>query len=163
MKDSNFEKLLNKNVKNVSNILNCKFKNNLLNPKFYYSEFENERSYFGYKYNFISLTINNNEINSITINLNKLINKDFFNSFIKVYGKPNEIRVLKKENIINTVNEKDNNSFNQKLKQSIIETEEGSFDDKPLYILWEKDHYIIKLFQRYDRGYSDITFMKKIY
>jgi hypothetical protein len=31
MKDSNFEKLLNKNVKNVSNILNCKFKNNLLN------------------------------------------------------------------------------------------------------------------------------------
>ena len=45
MKDFNFELLINKNIEDVSNYLNCKFKNNLSNSNFFYSNFEKEKKF----------------------------------------------------------------------------------------------------------------------
>lgn len=166
MSDYNFEKFIGKEIPEVSNILNCVFENNLINKNFYYTEKPIEESfYYGIKYNVVSLTTDNDSfINSITIHFKEVINSDFYNLFIDDYGIPDSIKVVKSKKTIEIVEQNKNSSksFNQKLKSSVLNTEEGKFEDKPLYISWKKQNYSIKILMRHEQNISDITFTKAI-
>lgn len=159
MNDYNFEDLIGKSLKEVNKIFDCDFKNNLIDERFYYSSLKDESFYYGFYYNFISLNLNEEQkVESITIHFKKIIDLNFYNLFINHYEEPSNIIVVKDKKIIDEINEENNNTFNQKIRQSILITEEGSFEDKPLYILWEKKNFKIKILMRYEQNICDITF-----
>ncbi|HXJ99793.1 MAG TPA: hypothetical protein VNJ50_13150, partial [Gelidibacter sp.] len=46
----------------------------------------------------------------------------------------------------------------QYLKKSFIETREGSFEEHPLYMIWDKEHYQINILLKSHTNTSEIIF-----
>ncbi len=158
MKDYNFEKLVGKRIPEINSILNCVLENNLINKNFYYGNTKEERLLYGINYNVISLTTDNNKnITSITIHLKNVIGNDFYNLFIAEYGKPTSILIIERE-IILSETESTGGSFNQKMRSGELEMKEGEFNENPLYIIWKKKGYKIKILIRRDRNTTDVIF-----
>ncbi|VXB26759.1 conserved hypothetical protein [Flavobacterium sp. 9AF] len=79
---------------------------------------------------------------------------------IEIYGNPNQIKVIEKREEISRHISTDE-TFRQEMTQNIIELREGSFEENPLYIIWEKEDFTITIFSRYKNGISEITFKNK--
>ena len=157
-----YENLLGKHISNIKDTLGNDFENNFFEKSFYYIKDENIKvNLFGINYNSISILTDKNEIiESVTIHLLSTIDKEFYNQLIQKYGQPNEIKVIEKKVIISNSHLKED-IFSQDMKKSNIELRNGSFEEKPLYIIWRKDNFEIKIFSRYNMGISEITFKSK--
>ena len=118
------------------------------------------KDYYGMPY--IDLFIKTDKIDkiqSVTIHFRKTIDRKFYDLFTNDYGEPNSILVIDKRNIISeSTLRDDNNKVIQTSRKSELELKEGTFEDKPLYIIWEKDNYEIKALLRHKTGISEITF-----
>lgn len=159
MNGFNLEDLIGKNIREVNNILDCDFKNELIDESFYYSNLKGERFY----YNFISLILNEElKVESITIHFKKVIDTNFYYSFTKDYGKPENILIQKNKILVSesSTNEDTSKTFQQKLKQYESIVVEGGFKDKPKYVLWKKEHFEIRISIDYDMSVSEVTFKK---
>ncbi|WP_299557189.1 hypothetical protein [Seonamhaeicola sp.] len=120
------------------------------------------KDYFSMPYiNLFIETDKNDTIISINVHFQKLINRQFYNAFNKTYGEPSSILVIKKRNVISEGVENDDiHGFNQYLRKSELELREGTFEEGPLYIIWEKENYQIKALLR-QQNMSEITFKSK--
>ena len=75
MENDKLEEFLGMNKSQMNTFFDCKFENNLENKKFYYAQLEKGLNYYGVKCNFLSFTTDNyDEINSITIHFNEILN-----------------------------------------------------------------------------------------
>lgn len=163
MQFKDFENLLEKLESNVKEILGDEFQNILFEKTFYYLVDENlNKKLNGMSFNSISIITNEIEIiKGVTVHFSKIINEEFFNQLIQIYGEPNSIKVIyKKEEKSKDIIEDE--GFSQEVKKSNIELIEGSFKEDPLYIIWEKEKFIITIFSRYDQGISEISFKSKV-
>ena len=148
--EENIFDIKNNQIKNYSTKLNLKNKSQVINE------------FYGIPYKFVFIqTDRNNSIQSINIKFNSIIDFNFYEAFNEVYGVPNNILVIEKRNILSEENIKDETyGFNQFLRKSELDLREGSFEEKPLYILWKKENYQIKALLRHKQGVSEIIFTK---
>lgn len=162
MQNIDFKELLGKHISTVEKVISNDFENKLFGKEFYYIKDENiTKNLYGISFNSLTILTDENEIiESITIHLPKVIDKEFYNQFIKIYGYPNEIKVIqRREEISNDFIEDE--IFSQEVKKSNIELRDGSFEDNPLFIIWEKEKFVIKVLSRHEQGVSEITFENK--
>ncbi len=118
------------------------------------------RNLYGMPYKFLFIqTDKNDTIQSVTIYFHKLINRQFYDAFNRVYGEPNNILIIDKRTVISENNEEDETyGFKQHTRKSDLELREGSFEENPLYIIWKKDSYEIKALLRHKQNTSELTF-----
>jgi len=160
MDNTEFENLLGEHISVAEEFLGDDFENTLLSKGFYYipDEFI-KKDFYGMQYNCITLQTNEEDIvQSVTIHLRKVINRQFFDSFIKRYGEPNYILVIENRQIISESVDYGDDDFKQNLRKSTFELREGSFEEDPLYIIWKKGHYSVKAFLRHNQNISEVTF-----
>ncbi|GAB1858750.1 hypothetical protein MHTCC0001_35900 [Flavobacteriaceae bacterium MHTCC 0001] len=109
----------------------------------------------------MSSTTNEKEtIRSISILFSKVISRQFYDKFIENYGEPNHTYIIEnRKEIIEEPEEE--NDFARNAKKFEGDLREGSFDENPLYIIWEKENYTIRAFLRHEQNISEITFKVK--
>ncbi|MCB0744779.1 MAG: hypothetical protein KDC67_12800 [Ignavibacteriae bacterium] len=155
-----FENLLGKHVSTAKDFTGCDFNgNNIQGKNFTMNIYTNDelinKYFYGMKYNFITILTDDQEIiQSITIHFYELINREFYDTFNKDYGKPDHIQVVENRR---TVSESFGKGFFQHLKKSTFDLREGTFEENPLYIIWKRKHFQIKAFLR-QQNMSEITF-----
>lgn len=111
-----------------------------------------------YKFLFIQ-TDKNDTVQSITIYFHRLINRAFYDAFNEVYAKPSSILVIEKRTVLSENNGEDQTyGFKQYLRKSELELREGTFDENPLYIIWEKEKFMIRALLMHNQETSEITF-----
>ena len=160
MNEISFENYLGIKIDNI-NINNLKpIKNTTLKNTFSISL----KSLFKYYNNYIShiyfITNENKQVNQILVNLTSLIDKQFYNQLVFIYGEPDIISI--KDGISHqsqkSVNPK--NTLNQSVQKTIYNIRVGSFEEKPVHLLWKKESFQIEVFMKYDRNNSQIIFRK---
>ncbi|WP_299883746.1 hypothetical protein [uncultured Lacinutrix sp.] len=158
MEFEKFEHILGKAISVVKKAIGKEFVNELFGSDFYYTYDFVSRDLYGTKYNSLTiLTDEKDAIQSVTIHFQNIINRKFYESFVKEYGEPNIIQVIDKREIISESKLEDNN-FSQHLTKSNITLREGSFEENPLFIIWRKETFQIKAFLRHKQNISEITF-----
>lgn len=159
-----FEDLLGKNISKAKEFTGRDFKSNAFKKKDFEVKFYSSRDYFkkdffGMYYNQIIIHTDNYEvIKSITIYFDKLIDREFYNSFNKEYGMPKHIQIVENRRMESeTLVKDDNGKVIEHLRKNTFDLREGTFEEKPLYIIWEKENYEIKALLRQE-NMSQITF-----
>lgn len=157
-----YETLLGKHSSIVKEVIGNDFDNKLFDKNFYYLKNENlKKNLHGINYNTISISSDKNEIiESVTVHFSSIINKEFYEKLNQIYGLPKEIKVISKREIVSESNDNDT-FFSQNMRKSNIELQNGSFEENPLYIIWNKDNFEIIIFTRHNIGISEITFKVK--
>lgn len=152
-----FEELIGKNISEVKAILDKDFENKLFGEDFYYTRSKNIEFYYGIPYNNISIQTDvNKNIRSISIYFQEILDVNFYNSFIIDYGKPDNIQVI---DSLTVEQEYFNpNNHTQNLKIGKFKTKKGEFIENPIFIIWEKRDYQIKMFFRREQNNTEITF-----
>lgn len=161
MELSNLEKLLRKDITKTYKILDRDFNYDEEDKSICFFNNDTFKYYYNMPSYFIHISSDDNGIiNSITLYFNGLIDKNFYSSFNKDYGKPSSIQVI---DTIETISQEKKvvGDFTQDLKKNFIQTREGSFNEQPLYIIWEKDSYNIRATFRHEQNISEITFSVK--
>lgn len=158
MNEPAFEKLLGEHVSSFEKVIGSEFDNKLFQKKFYYILDTNvKKSFYGMFYNTLSImTDDRQSVESITIHFHRVMDRAFYSSFIEEYGEPDSIQIIKNRRIVNETKTKEGT-----LRKSEIDLQEGNFDEKPLYITWKKNNFIIKAFLRHKQNISEITFSIK--
>lgn len=161
-----FEKLLGKNLSITKEILDVDLKritSPKLKIKLYGSKNYIEEDYYGIPYKHLSLTTDENDTTeTITVHFFEVINRKFYDSFMGTYGKPDSILVMhnpkniSKQTVTDTIN-----NLTQEIVKREFDLREGTFEEKPLYIIWEKDNYQVKAFLRHKQNISEIIFSVK--
>jgi len=119
----------------------------VLTEEFYY--------FFDKPYNHVFINTNDQDIiRDITIYIDGIIDRPFYDTFINHYGEPNSIQIIDEIKPIS----KGVGDFNEDLEKRFISTKEGAFEDKPLYMLWNKKHYQIKILLKHRTSKTEITF-----
>lgn len=164
-----FEDLLGKHISVAEDILGNEFDeiidiNNFKNKRYSIKSKLDDyaleiRNFFGINYRYIFIETDKNDIiESITIYFEKLIDRQFYDMFNKVYGRPTSILIIDKRTVISeSWGKEDTYGFNQHLRKSELELREGTFDEGPLYIIWRKDSYEVKALIG-QQNLSQITF-----
>lgn len=156
MNFTKFENLLGKHILETKNTFDIDFENN--NDNIYYATLNDYKEFYGISVDYIIVITDERDIiNSITIYYNEVVDKRFYKSFISDYNSPTTIQVVEKIEVIS----KSSNVFDsiiQNVEKRFLKTTEGSFDEKPLYMLWDKKDYQIKILMRYSQNKSEITF-----
>jgi len=125
---------------------------------FYRNDQDISFEYFGLVSRFISVQSNeSNAVKSISIHFREVINRKFYERFLEKYGEPDNIHVISKRTVISE-GQYEKDDFSAYLTKSEIDFREGTFDKKPLFIIWNKDGYQIKAFLRHQQNISEITF-----
>lgn len=158
-----FQGLIGKHISTVDHILANEFDNKLFGENIYYTRSGNIKKYYGMPYNILSIKTNKqNIVESVTIHINEVINKSFYDLFILDYGKPNTIQIIDNLGIKNeSFNFK--NGFIQHLKKGDFKTKEGKFEENPLFILWKNNTFQIKIFFKHQENKSEIIFSVATY
>ena len=118
---------------------------------FYISDESISKNYFGIPFKSISITTDEkSNLQSITIHFKEVINREFYDLFIQTYDYPSHILVVEKTHIINESNQKDD-FLNQYLSKGKIELSEGKFEENPLFIIWRREHFQIKINLGYEQ------------
>ena len=153
-----FENLLGKHFSFTKEVFGIDFKSTNYGTKFYTNSEYLNTEFYGIPYNFITITVNKEDIvQSITVHFQEVINRQFYDLFIKKYGEPNSIQVIENKKIESkTLGE----GFFQHLTKSSFDLREGTFEEDPLYIIWEKEHFQVKAFLRHKNSISEIIFSK---
>lgn len=151
-----FENLIGEKLSKINLIMDTNFKNDLSsNKNLYFASFNSYKEYYGMSYNMISTTVDkNNTITSLTIHFKSVINRNFFDLFNTDYNIPDKIYITGDKTITS-----DDKYGNHHLVQGELEIREGTFDEKPLLIFWNKKKYQIKVLNR--EGFlqtSDLTY-----
>ena len=101
-------------------------------------------------YGFNKLQIITNEakiIEELSIGFPMIIDRAFYNKMINSYNYPNSI-LIKAKKIYESKGE-NVGEFNQTLAKRLFSLIEGKFEDKPLYILWNKGWFQIRIIMYY--------------
>ncbi len=105
-------------------------------------------------YNHITMTTNeNNTIISITLYIPEIIDKTYFERICERYGNVNRILVIDK-----LISEEKSVFRNQRLEDGKYLLKDGSFDDKPFYLYWNKKDFQIRVCLDYNNGLTTILF-----
>ena len=155
----NFYNLLGKNILFAEKNLNCIFEKSS-DENIYYA-FSPVKYGKGMQYNgtIILKTDEDDLINEVDINHGFVMGHEFYNKFVKCYGVPDSIKVIEKIEIIDQGRAKDSD-FDQYLKKSFLKMKDGTFDENPLYMIWEKKDYQIKIVNRYEQNLTQIIFRR---
>ena len=155
-----FENLIGKDISYANQILLVEgFQHkNLLEVNLYTSN--SYKEFYRMSYNMVSIMTDENKIiKDITIHFHHIIDSSFYNSFTVDYGNPDAILVIDKddsEGKFKEINPK--KEFDHKLKKVTLKVVEGKFEDGPLFMIWKKDHYDIKILKKREQNISEITF-----
>lgn len=129
---------------------------NKTDERYSYFFFDDQLPYYNNYANAMFVRVDDKErIKSIDIKLTELINDVFYNELIKQYGNPNSILVVNK---ISTLGISVDETMNSIVKRSFAETREGSFEEQPLHIIWNKDSFKTEVLMKYEQSLSEITF-----
>ena len=117
----------------------------------------------GMSFNRLQITLDGNRIvQELSTAFPVIIDWLFYDKMIKCYGYPNTIQVIdkliKEKKTENNIEY--NGGFNQSLKKRFVTTKEGEFENKPIFILWKKENYDIKLMFYYKENATQLTFRK---
>ncbi|WP_418639611.1 hypothetical protein [Winogradskyella sp.] len=156
-----FENLLGKHILTVEEKIGKNFENTLSDKNFYYIQNELiKKELYAMPYNCLTILTNENDtVQSISVHFREVINRQFYDSFNKDYGKPNSILVIEnRKTISKTITKDKNGNIIQSLRKGEFDLREGNFEEKPLYIIWKKEDYQIKAFLRHKQNMSELTF-----
>ena len=166
-----FEELLGKHISVAETVIGDDFSETSFKSKKngvkYYSNSEYLRKLLDYELkdyfgmpciNLFIQTDKNDIVQSINIFFHKSIDRQFYDMFNTVYGQPTSILIIDKRTVISESSAKDDpHGFNQHVRKSELELREGTFEEGPLYIIWEKGSYKVKALFR-QQNMSEITF-----
>ncbi|WP_378184002.1 hypothetical protein [Aquimarina sp. SS2-1] len=158
-----FEQLLGKTIPAIEDRIGSSFKPSIV--KFedcsMYSNWDYFNSdFFGYTIRYLSLTTDDKGItSSISIHFPSVIAQPFYNSFTQEYGEPDTIKVVDKTTVVSEgkyVSE--NGDFVSNVKKRESDLRDGTFEEKPLFMIWEKDGFYIQAYLRHEMNISEIMF-----
>ncbi|MEB3344985.1 hypothetical protein U6A24_05915 [Aquimarina gracilis] len=155
-----FEELLGTHISTFETTIGNEFENKLFGETFYYTvdEFV-KKDFFNIKYNIMTISKNeDNMVRSISIHFREIINKQFYDLFVEKYGEPDHTYVMSNMKVVSEGLYKSDDGFSSNLRKREGDLVEGTFDDKPLAIIWEKDGYYIQAFLRHEQNISEIMF-----
>ena len=158
-----FEKLLGEHVSVLKEAIGNDFENKLFGKNVYYIKDDLIiKDFFGVPYNHINITTNEKGIvESITLHFQGMIHREFYDAFNKVYGEPDHIQVIENRQFVSESFIKDDNGkVTEHLRKNTFDVREGTFEEKPLWIIWEREHFQIKAFLRHKNNRSEMTFKK---
>lgn len=122
--------------------------------------FKNSVSYYNNGiYSVFFHTDENDAINLLSLSLVTLIDDYFYNAMIETYGIPQSVLVA--DEIIDLNDHSIDRSNDIEVKKSFIKTKEGTFNENPILMIWEKKDYLIKVSMKYKNQKTDIVFEKK--
>ena len=132
-----FQNLIGKHISVAKHVLEDDLRNNFIGMNFYSSSSAIATNFYGIHYtNLIIRTDKDDMIAEITIYLDKVIDKSFYDLFRIDYGEPSTIQVVYEKKIISegksTDKSNDDLPFVQDLRQGILKTREGQFNENPL-------------------------------
>lgn|SRR5690606_4629378 len=149
--------LLGKNISEAYELIDNGFELDTSNNNLYFMSTESYKYFYDMPTYYILISNNENIIDSITLYFHGIIDKGFYSSFTNDFGNPSTIQVIENVEIISE--EKLTESpFSQHLRKNFIETKEGTFDEKPLFMIWDKESYQIKILLNHQSNISIITF-----
>lgn len=158
MEFEKFESLVGKHISVVKEQIGEGFVNKLFGKEIYYKDDFSKTKFNGMEYNsFTILTDENEIIKSITVHFQDLINRQFYDSVIKKFGEPNTIKVIDKTQVVSESTNEDDN-FSQHLIKRKITLKDGTFEDKPLFIIWKIEQLQIKVLLKHKEKRSEIEF-----
>lgn len=161
MVNNQYEYLLGKNINEVELSGIKPQKDNLISNKYLYL-FDIPVKYHNNDiYTIFITTDENDKINQLKINLLALINESFFNVLVDQYGKPDNILIIDKVISNSGENLNPKSSYEQYVQKRAFKTREGNFQEKPIYIIWNKDDFQITFLMKYKQNTTEITFKKK--
>ncbi len=98
-------------------------------------------------------------VESITVHFGYVIDRTFYDSFVGQYGEPDHIYIIENTVVISESYIKDENGNDvQKISKGESDLKEGTFDEKPLFMIWEKDGFYIQAYLRHEMNISEIMF-----
>ncbi|KZS41391.1 hypothetical protein AWE51_22060 [Aquimarina aggregata] len=101
-----------------------------------------EKVFLGKSYNSTFITTNKEDlVEEIAISLMEIIDKSFYERMVEVYGVPS-LMLGPDKSTVDMIRDRTNATESAQFTGNL---EDYKFEDKPLYILWEKDHYSIKV------------------
>lgn len=162
---TNFEYMLGKDIFDVEDILKINLKKNSFKKNDSEVVFHSNKGfinepYLNTFYNHLSIITNeDNKVQSITIHFRTIIDNSFYNLFNNKYGVPDSILIVENKKLESKITIKDKKgNINETLSKNTFDLKEGSFQEKPIYIIWKKKKFQIKAFLRYEQNISQITF-----
>ena len=155
-----FENLLGKHISVATEVIGNDFENKLFGNNFYYTDNFINKDFYNMSYNSLTILIDEEDIiQSITVHISEVVNREFYNPFTVNYGYPDTMHIAESKKVISEDNLY-SKSLSQNLKKVKVELREGKFDENPLFIVWKKEDYEIKILIRKEQNTSDITFSK---
>lgn len=155
-----FETLIGKGVWCVDEtLLDAGFKHKkLLGVNIYKAEINNRL--YGMPYNMISIIDDEVEIvKNVTIHFHCILNDDFYDSFIKDYGNPDTIQVIDGYDSIGKWTENESEEeIEFRVRKVTFKMKEGTFEENPLFMIWNKKDFQIKILLKREQNISEITF-----
>ncbi len=130
---------------NESNYYSISFTNN---PKEYYNNYIYFMSFF---------TDHNNVITKIDIKLISLVTKELYHTLTEIYGQPTIILVPDKVLYDKTIEHKKIKATARKVKRK---AKQGTFEDKPTFLIWQKEDFKLEILMKYEQNMSEISFRK---
>ena len=159
--DTKFENFIGKDIETFKAINSPLKHRDDLNKYYMFSEVGYE--FYGKTYHNATITTDNeNIIKDITIYMNGIVDKTFYDVFNNNYGAPSDILVVDYAKEVSRREEKREEKVEEELsataKKVISFMKKGKFEDKPQYLIWNKKGYQIRIFLRYDIKMSEIKF-----
>jgi hypothetical protein len=156
-----FSKLLGKEIYEVDRFLlgnNFQLNENL--PKSYLVKKE-IKSHYGLNYLEVNFTNDKSGlVNSVSLTITEVVNKKTFELLNDEFGKPSSIKVIDQEIFLSSGSDSANN--NHTFNKGYATFKEGTFDDNPLFVIWDKDDLEVILHIRrgklYHQGFSILTY-----
>ena len=155
-----FENFLGRDITYVDNMLlgegfECE---NIIGLRIYTS-FRSKR-FYNTPYNMISIITDENEIvSNVNVHFLRIIDNNFYDSFILDYGIPDKIQVVDKPKQIGGWTKSDGKEkIEHKVRRVILKTREGEFEENPLFMIWKKKDYEIKTLTKENQNRSEIIF-----
>ena len=158
------EELLGEDISTIENVIGFQLKEKKypkVKAKVFGTGINFFKEYFNTSSHYISAKVDEENLSrSITIHFREVINKEFYNSFVKKYDEPIHMYVMKNTRVISTskLSSEEDSDFNQTMTKSEGDMVEGTFDEKPLFIIWKKEGYYIQAFLRHEQNISEIMF-----
>ena len=156
-----FKTLLGKSFAFAASCIGEEFINEPFQNGTYFLEKDSSyKSFYDSKYNCLSIHKKEGReiVNSITVHLLEVLNFKTFNSLVAQYGAPDHIWVATNTSMISETINDSNPEFKQRLTKSEHDLREGTFEEKPLVIIWNKGDFEIKVLFRYEQNQSKITY-----
>ena len=159
-----FEKVLGKHISIAEEVIGTDFENKLFGKSYYYLADELiKKNFCGMRYNMLTIITNEKDtVQSITVHFQKVIDRQFYDVFVEKYGKPDNIQIIENRQVESEdVIKDDNGKIVESLRKSTLSLREGRFEEKPLYIIWKKEIFEVKVFLKHEQNISEVTFSQK--